>query len=92
VQAKVLDLFAEIQKEFNFASLFITHDLAVVDQVADRLLVLYKGQLVEEGKTNTVLSNPQHPYTQRLLASHPIPDPQKQAIHRQKLIRLISES
>ena len=92
VQAKVLDLFAEIQKEFNFASLFITHDLAVVDQVADRLLVLYKGQLVEEGKTKTVLSNPQHPYTQRLLASHPIPDPQKQAIHRQKLIRLISES
>jgi len=92
VQAKVLDLFAEIQKEFNFASLFITHDLAVVDQVADRLLVLYKGELVEEGKTSAVLSNPQHPYTQRLLASHPIPDPQEQAIHRQKLIGLISES
>ena len=92
VQAKVLDLFAEIQKEFNFASLFITHDLAVVDQVADRLLVLYKGELVEEGKTSAVLSNPQHPYTQRLLASHPIPDPQEQAIHRQKLIGLMSES
>jgi peptide/nickel transport system ATP-binding protein len=91
VQAKVLDLFAEIQREFNFAALFITHDLAVVDQVADRLLVLYKGELVEEGKTSSVLSNPQHPYTQRLLASHPIPDPEEQKAHRQKLLRLIAE-
>jgi peptide/nickel transport system ATP-binding protein len=91
VQAKVLDLFAEIQREFNFAALFITHDLAVVDQVADRLLVLYKGELVEEGKTSSVLSNPQHPYTKRLLASHPIPDPEEQKAHRQKLLRLIAE-
>lgn len=92
VQAKVLDLFAEIQAEFNFAALFITHDLAVVDQVADRLLVLFKGELVEEGKTSTVLQNPQHPYTQRLLASHPIPDPKEQAIHRNQLKRIIAES
>jgi len=91
VQAKVLDLFAEIQREFMFAALFITHDLAVVDQVADRLLVLYKGELVEEGKTSSVLSNPQHPYTKRLLASHPIPDPEEQKAHRQKLLRLIAE-
>jgi peptide/nickel transport system ATP-binding protein len=91
VQAKVLDLFAEIQREFNFAALFITHDLAVVDQVADRLLVLYKGELVEEGKTSSVLSNPQHPYTKRLLASHPIPDPEEQKAHRQELLRLIAE-
>jgi peptide/nickel transport system ATP-binding protein len=91
VQAKVLDLFAEIQREFNFAALFITHDLAVVDQVADRLLVLYKGELVEEGKTSSVLSKPQHPYTKRLLASHPIPDPEEQKAHRQKLLKLIAE-
>ena len=82
VQAKVLDLFARLQKELNFASLFITHDLAVVDQVADRLLVLYGGELVEEGNANQVLANPQHPYTTRLLASHPIPDPDEQALHR----------
>ena len=89
VQAKVLDLFAKIQKEFNFAALFITHDLAVVDQVADRLLVLYKGEVVEEGLTTKVLQSPQHKYTQRLLASHPIPDPIEQAKHREILNELI---
>lgn len=91
VQAKVLDLFAQIQKEFNFAALFITHDLAVVDQVADRLLVLYKGELVEEGPTSSVLGNPQHHYTQRLLASHPIPDPDEQAKHRLELLKLLDQ-
>ena len=85
VQAKVLDLFARLQKELNFAALFITHDLAVVDQVADRLLVLFGGELVEEGNANEVLANPQHPYTTRLLASHPIPDPDEQALHREVL-------
>jgi peptide/nickel transport system ATP-binding protein len=85
VQAKVLDLFARLQKELNFAALFITHDLAVVDQVADRLLVLFGGELVEEGNANEVLAHPQHPYTARLLASHPIPDPGEQALHREVL-------
>lgn len=91
VQAKVLDLFAQIQKEFNFASLFITHDLAVVDQVADRLLVLYKGEVVEHGQTSQVLQNPNHEYTRRLLASHPIPDPIAQAQHRELLRALTRE-
>jgi peptide/nickel transport system ATP-binding protein len=82
VQARVLDLFDEIQREFGFAALFISHDLAVVDLLADRIAVLYRGQLVEEGTGEQVLGAPQHPYTQRLLASLPVPDPDEQARRR----------
>ena len=85
VQAKVLELFSELQKEFGFAALFISHDLAVVDLLADRIAVLYKGQLVEEGTGAEVLGAPQHPYTQRLLASLPVPDPIEQAARRETL-------
>jgi peptide/nickel transport system ATP-binding protein len=82
VQAKVLELFDEIQREFGFAALFISHDLAVVDLLADRIAVLYKGKLVEEGTGAEVLGAPQHPYTQRLLASLPVPDPAEQGRRR----------
>jgi peptide/nickel transport system ATP-binding protein len=82
VQARVLELFDEIQREFGFAALFISHDLAVVDLLADRIAVLYKGKLVEEGTGADVLGAPQHPYTRRLLASLPVPDPDEQARRR----------
>jgi len=82
VQAKVLELFDELQKELGFAALFISHDLAVVDLLADRIVVLYRGKLVEEGTGAEVLGAPQHPYTQRLLASLPVPDPDEQARRR----------
>ncbi|WP_104525133.1 dipeptide ABC transporter ATP-binding protein [Blastococcus atacamensis] len=82
VQARVLELFDELQREFGFAALFISHDLAVVDLLADRIAVLYRGSLVEEGTGAEVLGNPQHPYTQRLLASLPVPDPAEQARRR----------
>ena len=82
VQARVLELFDEIQREFGFAALFISHDLAVVDLLADRIAVLYKGKLVEEGTGAEVLGAPKHPYTQRLLASLPVPDPDEQATRR----------
>ncbi|MGV8896110.1 MAG: ABC transporter ATP-binding protein [Rhodoglobus sp.] len=85
VQARVLELFAELQKELGFAALFISHDLAVVDMLSDRIAVLYKGKLVEEGSGNDVLGAPQHPYTQRLLASLPVPDPVEQATRRTAL-------
>jgi len=85
VQARVLELFAELQKEFGFAALFISHDLAVVDMLADRIAVLYHGELVEEGPGSQVLGAPQHPYTQRLLASLPVPDPGEQADRREAL-------
>ena len=88
VQARVLELFAELQPEFGFASLFISHDLAVVDLLADRIAVLYHGELVEEGTGEEVLGAPQHPYTQRLLASLPVPDPVAQAERRHELARL----
>ncbi|KKI18985.1 MULTISPECIES: dipeptide ABC transporter ATP-binding protein [unclassified Leucobacter] len=83
VQARVLELFAELQRELGFASLFITHDLAVVDALADRVGVLYHGELVEVGSCAEVLRAPTHPYTQRLLASLPVPDPAEQAVRRE---------
>ncbi len=88
VQAKVLELFAELQKEFGFAALFISHDLAVVDLLADRIAVLHRGVLVEEGTGAEVLGAPQHPYTKRLLASLPVPNPKEQALRRVELQRL----
>jgi len=88
VQARVLELFAELQQEFGFASLFISHDLAVVDLLADRIAVMYRGSLVEEGTGVEVLGAPADPYTQRLLASLPVPDPVAQAERREELRRL----
>lgn len=83
VQAKVLELFKEIQAEFGFAALFISHDLAVVDMLSHRVGVLLRGQFVEEGIGNQIMSDPQHPYTQRLVASLPVPDPLLQAERRE---------
>lgn len=88
VQATVLELFSDLQKQLGFASLFITHDLAVVNQVADRIAVLKEGFLVEEGSVTQVMHGPKDLYTQRLLASHPHPDPKLQAQHREKLGKL----
>ncbi|UAJ81527.1 ABC transporter ATP-binding protein [Leifsonia sp. ZF2019] len=92
VQARVLELFAELQREFGFASLFISHDLAVVDLLADRIAVLHHGRLVEEGTGEQVLVDPQEPYTQRLLASLPVPDPVEQAERREALRALREQS
>ncbi len=82
VQAKVLDLFRELQARFGFACLFISHDLAVVDMLAHRIGVLYHGELVEQGIGTQVLEDPQDAYTRRLIASLPVPDPQEQAQRR----------
>ncbi|WP_062389663.1 ABC transporter ATP-binding protein [Demequina iriomotensis] len=88
VQARVLELFVELQERFGFATLFISHDLAVVDMLADRIGVLHRGRLVEEGTGAEVLGAPQDPYTQRLLASLPVPDPVEQARRREEWGRL----
>ncbi len=85
VQARVLELFAELQREFGFATLFISHDLAVIDMLADRIAVMNHGVLVEQGAAAQVLGDPQDPYTQRLLASLPVPDPIEQAARREAL-------
>ncbi len=82
VQARVLDLFSELQERFGFATLFITHDLAVVDMLAHRVVVLHKGAIAEEGPTAQVLGDPQNDYTRKLIASLPVPDPVEQAARR----------
>ena len=91
IQAKVLELFSELQKQFGFAALFISHDLAVVDLLADRIAVLHHGKLVEEGTGEEVLRAPRHPYTRTLLGSLPVPDPVEQAARRRALHKLRSE-
>ena len=75
VQARVLDLFREVQKEFGVALLFISHDMAVVENISDRVAVMYLGQIVELGTRAQVFGNPQHPYTRRLIEAVPVPDP-----------------
>jgi peptide/nickel transport system ATP-binding protein len=71
VQAQILNLFTSLRKERGIAYLFITHDLSIVRQVTEHLYVMYRGTIVESGPTDTVLTNPQHPYTNKLLASVP---------------------
>jgi peptide/nickel transport system ATP-binding protein len=78
VQAEVLKLFLELQERLQFSSLFITHDLAVVDMVSDRIAVMQKGKIVEIGTGEQILTNPQSDYTKNLLQSLPYPDPKIQ--------------
>jgi peptide/nickel transport system ATP-binding protein len=90
VQARVLELFAELQAELGFAALFISHDLAVVDILSDRIAVLYRGRLIEEGTGDEVLGAPKDDYTRRLLASLPVPDPDAQRRRREELALIVA--
>jgi peptide/nickel transport system ATP-binding protein len=83
VQAAVLDLLAELQREFGFGMLLISHDLAVVRQLADQVIVLRDGRVVERGSTDAVLDDPQQDYTRMLLAAAPVADPVRQAARRE---------
>ncbi|HEV2508691.1 ABC transporter ATP-binding protein [Bosea sp. (in: a-proteobacteria)] len=71
VRAQVLELFAELQKKHGFSCLFISHDLGVVEQVADRVVVMQDGRIVEEGTRDQIFDNPQHDYTRKLLSAVP---------------------
>mgnify|MGYP003451655718 FL=1 len=71
IQAQILDLIRELQEEYKFTTIFITHDLGVVASIADRVAVMYAGQIVETGTVEDIYYNPQHPYTWSLLSSLP---------------------
>jgi peptide/nickel transport system ATP-binding protein len=75
VRAQILDLFTELQNRHGFSCLFISHDLGVVEQVADRVIVMDKGRIVEEGDRSTVFDAPQHPFTRKLLSAVPALQP-----------------
>ncbi|QGG39945.1 dipeptide ABC transporter ATP-binding protein [Aeromicrobium yanjiei] len=91
VQARVLELFTELQHRLQFACLFISHDLAVVDTLANRVAVMQHGRLVEMGPREEVLGRPQEEYTRRLIAAVPVPDPDEQARRRAERGRLLTD-
>jgi peptide/nickel transport system ATP-binding protein len=90
VQAQVLDVFRELQARLGFACLFISHDLAVVDTLADWVAVMHRGRIVEQGDRRRVLSAPVDPYTRQLVASAPVPDPVAQRERRQARLEMAS--
>ena len=77
IQAQILDLLADLRRDEGMSMLFITHDLGIVGQIADRVCVMQNGLIVEMGQTHDIFANPQHPYTQKLLGAHSVgaPDP-----------------
>jgi peptide/nickel transport system ATP-binding protein len=88
VQARFLDLLQELQVKLNFACLFISHDLAVVDILCHRIAVMQNGLLVEEGDRDQILKNPKNDYTKRLISAVPVPDPKEQKIRREARLAL----
>jgi len=78
VRAQILKLMFDLQRERKLSYLFITHDLGVVRAMADRVMVMHQGRVVESGDADAVLNTPRDPYTQRLLAATPVPDPSRQ--------------
>ncbi len=89
VQAQVLNLMKDLQAELGLSYLFISHDLAVVQYMADRIGVMYLGRIVEEGPASEVVNNPKHPYTKALIDSIPVPDPE--FAHDESAIKLTGE-
>ncbi len=83
VQAQIINLLQKLQREFELTYLFITHDLSVVQHISDRIAVMYLGKVVELSTTEIIFSEPQHPYTQALLASAPSLDPE---LRRERII------
>ena len=82
VQAAILGLLLELQAAEGVAYILISHDLAVVRYLADRIGVMYLAELVEIGEAEAVFAGPRHPYTERLLLAAPVPDPGRQATRR----------
>jgi peptide/nickel transport system ATP-binding protein len=83
VQARFLELLQDLQRKLNFACLFISHDLAVVDILSHRIAVMQNGELVEVGDRDEILQRPKTAYTQRLIGAVPVPDPEEQRLRRE---------
>lgn len=83
IQAQIVDLLEDLQKKLGLTYLFIAHDLAMVKRISDRVAVMYNGQLVEIADSEELFSNPLHPYTKKLLAAIPVPDPAYEATRKQ---------
>lgn len=88
-QARVLDLFLQIQRDTGVSYLFVSHDLDVVRHISHRVAVMYSGRIVEQGPAGVVTRDPEHPYTQRLLLASPVPDPDRQEQRRADRHRLL---
>jgi len=83
IQAQIVELLDDLQEEFGLTYVFVAHDIGVVRHVSDRIAVMYKGEIVEEGPADQVCERPSHPYTEALLAAVPIPDPREARARRQ---------
>nr|WP_207747579.1 oligopeptide/dipeptide ABC transporter ATP-binding protein [Pelagibacterium limicola] len=81
VQAQVLNLLSDLQKRLGLTLLFIAHDLSVVEYLCDEVVVMYLGRVMERGPSRLVYTSPRHPYTKALLATAPIPDPERRRLH-----------
>jgi peptide/nickel transport system ATP-binding protein len=82
IKAQVINLMLDLQRELGLAFLFISHDIAIVERVSHRIAVMYLGEIVEMGPRQAVLGNPRHPYTQKLIAAAPIPNPERRRERR----------
>jgi peptide/nickel transport system ATP-binding protein len=85
IKAQVVNLMMDLQEQFGLSYLFISHDMAVVERISHQVAVMYLGEIVEKGPVSAVFGNPQHPYTKRLMAAVPVPDPA-----RRKQVRQVS--
>ena len=88
IQAQIINLLKDLQREFGLAYLFIAHDLAVVRSVSDRIAVMHRGVIVESGPAETVYTSPKEEYTRALLASVPVPDPERMRYRKDERRRL----